>query len=57
MVLGPIDFHSIDKKYYENQWDPKLFGHQHSSKYKVNIQSGSKKLIKVVLRQEHGFRF
>jgi len=32
-VSVPIDFHCMGKKYNGNQWEPKLFGYQHSSKY------------------------
>ncbi len=30
MVLGPIDFHSMDKNTMEDKRDPELFDHQHS---------------------------
>ncbi len=33
MVLGPIDFHSMDKNAMEDKRDPELFGHPHSWRY------------------------
>ncbi len=35
VVSCPIDFHDVDKKYNGSQWDLKLFGYQHSSKYLI----------------------
>ncbi len=32
-ISVPIDWRPPLKKYNVSQWDPKLFGHQHSSKY------------------------
>ncbi len=37
IVSVPIDFHCIDKKYNESQWETELFGYQHSSKYLANM--------------------